>query len=142
MRRRTMAREIALKALYSADISGEDVEECARKLWEAGGGDKEDVREFADGLIAGVAANIVEIDAAIVRYAANWSLSRMASIDRNIMRLAVYELLYEPDTPPKVAINEAIEMAKKYGDKDSGKFVNGILDKINKTEDRKNESGR
>jgi len=140
MRKRTLAREAALKALYSGDITGEAIEECARKLWETGGGDKEDVKEFADMLAAGVSTNIEEIDETIIRHAANWRLDRMATIDRNIMRLAVFELLYVPDTPPKVAINEAIEMAKKYGDKDSGKFVNGILDKINKTEDRKHES--
>lgn len=140
MRKRTLGREAALKALYSWDITGEGMEECARKLWDNGGVDKEGVREFADMLIAGIAAHIEAIDETIVKHAANWSLKRMATIDRNIMRLAIFELLYVPEMPPKVVINEAIEMAKKYGDKDSGKFVNGIIDKINKTEERKNES--
>ncbi len=70
----------------------------------------------------------------IVAYATNWQLKRMAVIDRNILRLGVFELFYAPDIPPKVAINEAVELAKKYGDLESSKFVNGILDKMHKTE--------
>ena len=75
-----------------------------------------------------------ELDETVSKYATNWKLGRMATIDRNILRIATFELLHAADIPPKVAINEAIEMAKKYGDKNSGKFVNGVLDKINKTE--------
>jgi transcription antitermination factor NusB len=74
------------------------------------------------------------IDKVISDYATNWELKRMAVTDRNILRFATYELLFMKDIPPKVSINEAIDIAKKYGDRDSGKFVNGILDKINKTE--------
>ena len=74
------------------------------------------------------------IDKLITTYTTNWQLKRIAVIDRNILRFAVHEPRFREDIPPKVAINEAIDIAKKYGDKDSGKFVNGILDKINKTE--------
>ena len=134
MRKRTLSREIALKILYANDITGEPVEECCRKFWENSEISDEAVREFSDFLIFGVNTNRGDVDRKIVKYAENWQLERMATIDRNILRIASFELLYAGEIPPKVAINEAIEMAKKYGDKDSGKFVNGILDKINKTE--------
>ena len=70
----------------------------------------------------------------ITEYTTNWQLKRMAVIDRNVLRAATYELLFREDIPPKVSINEAIDVAKKYGDRDSGKFVNGVLDKINRAE--------
>ncbi len=131
MRTRTLARELALKILYANDITKESVSVCKKKFWE----NNEALRseEFSNFLAEGVDANKEVIDKAIIKYAENWELSRMASIDRNILRIAVFELLFTKETPPKVAINEAIEMAKKYGDMNSGKFVNGILDKINKT---------
>ncbi len=136
MRKRTLSRENALKILYASDISKESAGECGPKFWETNPEQDENVKDFADFLVAGVVNNKERIDNLIIRYAANWELERMASIDRNIIRIACFELLFVEDIPPKVAINEAIEMAKKYGDKDSGKFVNGILDKINKTEAR------
>ena len=77
---------------------------------------------------------IQAIDQKITHYATNWQMNRMAIIDRNVLRLGVYELLYTEDIPPKVSINEAVELAKKFGDIESSKFVNGILDKIHKTE--------
>jgi transcription antitermination factor NusB len=138
MRKRTQSREIALKILYASDISKEPAEESTLKFWKNDGEADEDIKEFANFLVSGVSANLKELDETITKYAANWELDRMATIDRNVMRIAVFELLFVPDIPPKVAINEAIDIAKKYGDKDSGKFVNGILDKINKTESRRN----
>ncbi len=134
MRKRTLSREIALKMLYASEISGEPVEECFRKFWKNDGTGDESVREFSKFLIFGVETNRETLDRIIIKYAANWKLERMASTDRNVLRIASFELLYVPEIPPKVAINEAIEIAKKYGDRDSGKFVNGILDKIGKTE--------
>ena len=92
------------------------------------------MREFSTTLVDGTLKNLAKIDEYITSYAENWQLSRMAVIDRNIMRMGTFELLYLEDMPPKVAINEAVELAKKYGDTESGKFVNGILDKINKKE--------
>jgi len=80
--------------------------------------------------VEGTIKNIDKIDNLIQKYALNWELHRMAYVDRNILRFATYELLHLPDVPPKVSINEAIELAKKFGDQESGKFVNGILDKI------------
>lgn len=139
MRKRTLSREIALKILYAVDIAKEPVEEICRKFWENSEEIDGSVKEFSDFLVYGVEANREEVDKIISTYADNWKLGRMATIDRNILRIASFELLYETDIPPKVAINEAIEMAKKYGDRDSGKFVNGILDKVSKTEQRKSD---
>jgi len=133
MRKRTLSREIALKVLYANDITGEPVEDCLVKYLEHDEQTGESVRGFAEDIVNGVNSNKEELDRTITTYAANWEMGRMATVDRNILRIASYELLFAEDIPPKVAINEAIEMAKKYGDKNSGKFVNGILDKINKT---------
>ena len=134
MRKRTFAREAALKILYAMDIAKEPAEECSRKYWQENDTKDESIKEFARSIVYGVETNLAEVDRIITRHAENWQLSRMATIDRNVLRIATYELLYCKEIPPKVAINEAIEMAKKYGDKDSGKFVNGVLDKINKEE--------
>ncbi|MDD4956748.1 MAG: transcription antitermination factor NusB [Candidatus Omnitrophica bacterium] len=137
MRKRTISREMALKILYASDISGESLCDVGVKIWNGSPAVEEDIRAYADELVSGVNDNRENIDSTIVQYTDNWELTRMATVDRNILRMATYELLYKEDMPPKVAINEAIELAKKYGDKDSGKFVNGILDKINKSESRR-----
>ncbi|MDP2913485.1 MAG: transcription antitermination factor NusB [Candidatus Omnitrophota bacterium] len=137
MRKRTRARESALKILYAVEITGDDPKECADVFWDNSEDSDAQVMQFANALVMGVAANKDAIDDMISKYAANWQLKRMAIIDKNILREAVYELLYTNDIPPKVAINEAIDIAKKYGDIDSGKFVNGILDKISKTEEKR-----
>ena len=88
------------------------------------------VPAYLGELVAGVAAHQEELDALIGRYSEHWRLERMAVVDRNLLRLAVYELLYLPEIPPKVVINEAVELAKRYGSEDSGGFVNGILDQV------------
>lgn len=134
MRKRTLAREYTLKILYQAEMTRRDIPAAAEQFWKEQDPPDEVVREFTRRLIDGVAANAETIDAKISHYAANWQLKRMAVIDRNILRLGVYELLHTSDIPPKVTINEAVELAKKFGDLESGKFVNGILDKIHKTE--------
>jgi len=125
---------MALKILYAWEITAETLEESRKKHQENIVGEDDAVIEFAGRLVAGVEANIADIDAIITKHATNWKIARMATIDRNILRIASYELLFMPDIPPKVAINEAIDMAKKYGNIESGKFVNGILDKIRKDE--------
>ena len=141
MRKRTRSRELALQILYQVDVRKERRDEFIADFWEnqtASDDTLDDsVMEFSTTLVNGTLKNLVQIDEYITSYAENWQLSRMAVIDRNIMRMGVFELLYLEDMPPKVAINEAVELAKKYGDTESGKFVNGILDKINKKEDRK-----
>ena len=88
------------------------------------------VRSFADPLIRGTLEHRDDIDAQIRRVAKNWDLHRIAAVDRNILRLAIYEMMHREDIPPVVSINEAIDIAKRYSTEDSGKFVNGILDKI------------
>jgi N utilization substance protein B len=94
------------------------------------------VRDFANCLVEGVLKNLEEIDNIIKRYAYHWSLDRIATVDRNILRFAIYEILYLKDIPAKVTINEAIEVTKKYADQGSSAFINGILDKIVREENR------
>jgi transcription antitermination factor NusB len=135
MRKRTLARECALKILYQRDITQRTIPLAAEKYWETSEEEiTPDVQEFAAFLIEGINKDLDTIDKKISEYATNWQLKRMAIIDRNILRLGVFELCFATDIPPKVTINEAVELAKKYGDLDSSKFVNGILDKIHKTE--------
>lgn len=134
MRKRTKARELALQLLYQADVSGVKPSELAGDFFALNAVDQEtSVTSFAADLIKDISARIAELDGKISECATNWQIERMATVDRNVLRLATFELLYRPDIPPKVAINEAVELAKKFGDLESGKFVNGILDKINKT---------
>ncbi|MFH1846236.1 MAG: transcription antitermination factor NusB, partial [Candidatus Omnitrophota bacterium] len=135
MRKRTVSREIALKVLYANDITKEEIEETERKFWEHNISKSKSIRDFSRHLIDGVISKREKIDEILAKCATNWKIERMATIDRNILRIAAYELLYDKETPPKVAINEAIEIAKKYGDENSGRFVNGILDEIRKVMD-------
>lgn len=132
MGRRRKAREVALQFLYQLDLQGEDdpaphVEE----FWARHPVD-EATRAFADRLVRGVKQNQVKVDELITQYTEHWDLERMAVVDRNILRLAVWELLAGEETPAKVAINEAIEIAKKFGTTESSRFINGILDRIYK----------
>ncbi len=126
---RRKARMIALEALYQLDISDGDVREVIDAYLE-GKDLRKDVKEFVLRLINGVCEHKKEIDRHISKNAENWSLNRIAVIDRNILRLAVSELLYCPDVPCKVVIDEAVEIGKRYGSEDSGAFINGVLDKI------------
>ncbi len=88
------------------------------------------MRVFADPLIRGTIEHLAAIDSVIARHVRNWSLERMAAVDRNVLRLAVYEMLHRLDIPPVVSINEAVDIAKKFSTHESGRFVNGILDKV------------
>lgn len=137
MRKRTQARVCALKALYQIDIAKQDPEPALEDFWLRDPQALKDVKEFTNSLVSGTIKNLSKIDGLISKYADNWELKRMATIDRNILRMSVFELLFLDDIPPKVSINEAIELAKKFGDIDSSKFVNGILDKIKNTECKK-----
>jgi len=114
------------------DITTDNYEVSLNNFWQANaeGGIEEEVKNFTSELVKGVAENSETIDAEIARYAANWQLKRMAVVDRNILRLGCFELMFREDIPPKVTINEAVELAKKYSDPEAAKFVNGILDKI------------
>ena len=134
MRRRTLAREHALKILYQTEIIRRPLEDVLDDYWKEEPNKDVEIISYAKLLAQGVRNNLKAIDDKISDYATNWQLTRMAVIDRNILRLGLFELKYTTDIPPKVAINEAVELAKKYGDLESSKFVNGILDKIHKKE--------
>jgi N utilization substance protein B len=132
MGRRRKTREVALQFLYQLDLQGEDDPTLHEdEFWARHPVDSE-TRAFGDALVRGTKTNQTKIDQVISQFAEHWDLERMAVVDRNILRLAVYELLWTADVPPKVAINEAIEIAKKFGTKESSRFINGVLDRIHK----------
>ena len=131
MRKRTKARECALQILYQVDVTSDDFHDSIGNYW-AENEESQEIKDFAYRIVEGTCQKRADIDKLLTKYAENWALSRMAVVDRNILRMATYELLYCPDTPPKVCINEAVELAKKFSDVESGKFVNGILDRIHK----------
>ncbi|SIO19638.1 NusB antitermination factor [Singulisphaera sp. GP187] len=134
MTRRTRGREIALQVLYQTEQNpGLPPQEIRRFVERRLRGDKK-LCEFAEALIAGVHANQPRIDELISAVAENWRLDRMAAIDRNILRLGAFELLYCDDVPTKVAINESLELAKRYSTAQSSRFVNGILDRLQAAE--------
>jgi len=128
MGHRRKAREYALQMLYQYDVSHE-FHNLIEGFW-TGKEITDDVRDFANNIVEGVIKNIPLIDNNINQSAKNWSIDRMAVVDRNILRMATYELLFINDIPVKVTINEAIEIAKRFGGDESGSFVNGILDRI------------
>jgi transcription antitermination protein NusB len=120
------ARRVALDILFQADVRGEPPDD-AMADWAA---DERAVPPFARELVEGVASNLTELDRVIGSHAKDWTVKRMAAVDRTILRLACYELLHRPDVPPAAAINEAIEAAKELSTEDSSRFVNGVLGAI------------
>lgn len=140
--KRRKAREFALQFLYRIDfverVAAEEAEQDAlsrlkeelRDFWEGTGEQDQELRAFAEDIIAGTIRHLREIDAEVQNVAEKWSLSRMAAIDRNILRFATYELLFRKDIPGAVTINEALEIAKKYSTAESAAFINGLLDRI------------
>ncbi len=154
MSKRRLARERAMQFLFQCDLNPPDnLEAALEEFWLSHRAEcvqadtpsrkraqqdqtqeptqaEIELRLFADPLIRGTLEHLSEIDALIKKHTKNWQLHRIATVDRNILRLAIYEMLYREDIPPVVSINEAIEIAKKYSTEESGRFVNGILDKI------------
>lgn len=154
MGKRREARERAVQFLFQYDLNKPDnLDEAVDLFWEtqraaaiagdrgaASWGEKpelpapsandEEVRRFADPLIRGAVEHRDESDDLIRKYALNWDIKRMAAVDRNVLRLAIYEMLHRDDIPPVVSINEAVDIAKRFSTRGSGKFVNGILDKV------------
>jgi N utilization substance protein B len=128
---RRQAREQALQILFQHDLL-KSLAASASSVVDV----PPDALPFVERLVQGVQAHREELDALLQRFAEHWSLERMAVVDRNVLRCALYELLYLDDIPAKVTINEAIEIAKRYGSEESGAFVNGILDRIVKSDDR------
>ena len=129
---RRKTRVVSLQVLYEADSVGHDVEHTLRNRTEDTGLSGASV-EFAKNLIHGVLANRKEIDKIVSGFAPNWPIDQMAIVDRNILRIAVFEIVIGKTSPPKVAVNEAVELAKAYGSDSSSKFVNGVLGSVMET---------
>lgn len=129
MKKRTRARELTLQYLYQVDLLGDSAATSVAAFLNDEERDAETCR-YAKHLINGTVDRRNALDEEIQRVAQNWQIHRMAVIDRNVLRLAAFELLHCEDIPPKVAINEAIELGKRYSTANSGAFINGILDKI------------
>ncbi len=129
MSTRRRAREVVLQLLYEDDLNPDQNAQVAEQFLNARLHDNPALVKFARGLWKAVLENRREIDKTLAARAANWSLRRMAAIDRNVLRLGAYEILMT-ETPGRVVINEAVELAKRYGDRQSGQFVNGILDRL------------
>ena len=131
MTKRSRAREVALQLLFQRDhnpgVARAAVERFVRDRLR-----DPPAEPFCLGLYDGVVAHLAEIDGRLAQAAENWRVPRMATVDRNVLRLGAYELLYAPDTPPDVAFDEAIELARRYGSADSPAFVNGVLDRLRK----------
>ncbi len=126
---RRQGRELALKALYQMDVSGDSSPEALR-LFFANFTADERARRFALELVEGVRAEQAELDRHLAQALAHWSVGRLSRVDHNILRLALYELMRVADVPARVTMDEAIELAKRYGDTNSGQFVNGVLDQV------------
>jgi N utilization substance protein B len=134
---RRIARERALQALYQLDVQGEGptVKDALDAAWGSGSETGEApvdpaMKQFAFELVEGVRGRLKELDAKIEQHSTNWRIDRMSRIDRNVLRLGAFELEFRPDVPKKVALNEAVELGKKYGTEESSAFINGLLDKL------------
>jgi N utilization substance protein B len=128
---RRRGREAAFQIMYGLEFSGLKPEEAIPIFFEQMG-IPHPSREFVIRLVNGITENLETIDAILARHSHNWKIHRMNSVDKNILRVGIYELMFCPDIPTKVAINEAIELGKKYGTSESGAFINGIMDTVAK----------
>ena len=128
--KRRLAREFAIQFLYQYDMGGGELDDALQLFWLTQNEVNDTVRAFATELIRGCFANRAAVDEKIQKYTEHWELHRIAAVDRNILRLAMYEMLCRDDIPPVVSINEAVDIAKKFSTRESGAFVNGILDRL------------
>jgi N utilization substance protein B len=126
---RSLGRESALQMIFAMEAGGGSAERVVAAYWRETPGDPEG-RSFADAAVRGVAGDLDKIDETIRKASTNWRLERMARVDRNVLRLGAWELLHERDVPRAVILDEAVELAKKFGSEDSGAFVNGVLDRV------------
>jgi transcription antitermination protein NusB len=138
--KRRKAREHALQILFQLDIKKEKPSAAVLKNFWTEYQSDEEVKAFAEEIVKGTFKYVAKINGLIQDCAQNWSLDRMAVVDRNVLRMAIYEILYRMDIPTSVTINEAIEIAKKYGTEESGAFVNGILDRVARLTGKLDES--
>jgi N utilization substance protein B len=134
---RRRAREYALRALFQREFTGNEQELLPDEGPSVAPGENIETEKFADALVQGTVDNLEQIDRVIKEAAEHWEMERMAAVDRNILRFAVYEILYRNDIPSAVTINEALEIAKKYSSLQSVPFINGLLDKIAKDRGKK-----
>jgi N utilization substance protein B len=130
MGNRRYSRELVIQFLYLTEMNEGEIENQLKAFWENNSCEEEDVQSFTEDILKDIFDHKKEIDARLEKYSDNWTLSRMAVIDRNLLRMAASELIYSKTVPPKVAIDEAVEIAKKYGTADSPNFINGVLDRI------------
>jgi len=128
--KRRHARELAIQFLYQFDLGGGALDDAIPMFWQTQTDITDTVRSFAEDLIRGCVLHRDTIDEKLRKYTEHWELPRMAAVDRNILRLAIYEMTCRDDIPPVVSINEAVEIAKRYSTRESGAFVNGILDRL------------
>lgn len=135
MGRRHQARLLAVQFLFQRDFNSDDLESSLDLFFKMTR-PSASAKSYAEELIRGVVAEQAKLDSIIRKHAQNWDLERMGAVDRNIMRVALYEILFRPDVPPVVSINEAVELAKELSGLESGRFVNGILDRARKDIDR------
>ncbi|HYO94256.1 MAG TPA: transcription antitermination factor NusB [Polyangiaceae bacterium] len=126
---RTTAREAALQMLFALDATTAGIEHVIANFWRETPGDAEG-RAYADDLVRCIARDLAETDAAIRNASQNWRLERMTRVDRNVLRLGAWELLHRSEVPRAVILDEAVEVAKRFGTEESGAFVNGVLDRI------------
>ena len=135
MGKRREGREAAIQYLYQLDLNGHRMSASVGDFWElralpGAATAPAKLQSYAGAIVEGVLKNQAVIDEKITQLAANYELHRLAAVDRNVLRVAIYEMLFCPEVPPVVSINEAIEIAKRFGSEDSGRFVNGILDRV------------
>jgi N utilization substance protein B len=126
---RTTGREAALQMIFALEANGSSAERVINQFWRETPGDPEG-REYAERMVRGVATDLEKVDGAIRKASTNWRLERMARVDRNVLRLGAWELAQIDDVPRAVILDEAVELAKRFGSEDSGSFVNGVLDRI------------
>jgi transcription antitermination protein NusB len=126
---RSEGREAALQMLFAHEVAGGSAQQVITSFWRETPGDPEG-REYADEALRGVVAELGRVDEAIRKASTNWRLERMARVDRNVLRLGAWELMDRPDVPRAVILDEAVELAKRFGSEDSGAFVNGVLDRL------------
>ncbi len=128
--KRRLARECAVQILYQFDVNPVGIEEALLLFWQTQDETSPGVKSFAEELARGTIAHRDEVDEKIKKYTEHWELGRIAMVDRNVLRLAIYEMMFRHDIPPVVSINEAVDLAKKFSTPESGGFVNGILDRV------------
>lgn len=132
---RRKAREIAVQLLYQMEVNPGEPQEAIELFWK-GISASQPVKEFVNRVVLGVHGKQEEIDKLIKKHSEHWRLDRMDRVDKSILRMAIFEIMFCADIPVKVAMNEAVDLGKKFGAEESGAFINGILDKISKVEGR------